>query len=229
MKVGVVIPAYNVLRYVEMCLTSLNAQTYPVSIYIAEDGSNDGTREFLRARPHLYDSMTVHAERIGWPKTLNDAAVLAIADGCEAIFTMNADDFLRLDCIEKAVEALQGHDWVVVYAQQIGGENVVQASKEDATLEDFKAYPPLVNYALIPIAIWQQIGGYPTDVSLPGSYGYKEDWSFWIEVFKAGFTNYSVVKEPVYYYVMHDGQLHEAGEPRIEEVRKLITEKYFSD
>jgi hypothetical protein len=170
--------------------------------------------------------MDTHTERTGWAISLNDAANLAINDGCDLLFTMNADDFLRLDCIEKAVEAMNGHDWVVVYAQQVGAENVVQASKEHATLEDFKVYPPLVNYALISAAIWQEVGGYPTDITLPGSYGYKEDWGFWIKVFQANYTNYAVVKEPVYYYLMHPGQLHESGLSRHEEAKRLILETY---
>lgn len=209
-----------------MCLTSLRAQTYPVYIYLCDDGSTDGTREFLEVRPTWWDEIAIHQERKGWAPALNSAAVLAALDGCEAIFTMNSDDMLRLDCIEKAVEALEGHDWVVCNAQQVGGENVVQANKEGATLEDFKVYPPLTNYALIPTDIWEAVGGYPTDITLPDSYGYKEDWAFWIEVFKAGFTNYAVVTEPVYYYVMHAGQLHEAGLDRTEEARKLIMEKH---
>jgi GT2 family glycosyltransferase len=226
MKVGVVVPVYNVLRYIEMCLTSLNAQTYPVSVYVVDDASTDGTREFLRARPHLYTDMASHTERVGWPCSLNNAATLAIDGGCDAVFTMNADDFLRLDCIEKCVEFIKDYDWVVVYAQQVGAENVVQISKENATLEDFKRYPPLVNYALIPSHIWQQVGGYSTDITLPNSYGYKEDWEFWIKIFKANYTNYAVVKEPVYYYVMHDGQLHESGLNRTEEARQVILKKH---
>lgn len=228
MKVGIAIPAFNCRKYIEMCLTTLNAQTYPVSIYIVDDASNDGLYEFLTNRPSWYTKLDQNTERCGWPYTLNKAAQLAIHDGCDAIFTMNADDFLRIDCIEKCVAALQDHDWCVVYAQQVGGENVVQISSEGATLDDFRDYPPLVNYALIPSHIWNEVGGYPTDASLPNSWGYKEDYAFWIKIFKAGHINYAVIKEPVYYYVMHPNQLHEEGlnNDRMAEARRLIMEKY---
>lgn len=226
-KVGICIPVHNAQKYIEMCLTSLWAQTYPVSVYIIDDASDDGLLKFLADRPTWFETMGFHRERKGWAKSLNDAVALAMDEGCDVIFTMNADDFLRLDCIDKAVAKLEeGYDWVVVNAQQIGGENVVQASKLHATLEDFKTYPPITNYALIPVKIWEEVGGYPEDVTMPGSWGYKEDWAFDIELFKHGYTNYGVVQAPVYYYVMHEGQLHEPGELRHEEAKKLIMGKY---
>jgi GT2 family glycosyltransferase len=230
-KIGIAIPAYNVLPYIENALTTIGAQIYPCLSYIVDDASTDGTYEFLMERPAWYHMLFRNPARLGWPTSLNLAAQMAFDDGCDAIFTMNADDFLRLDCISRALALItdQHKDWAVVYAQQIGDRNVVQISSENATLEDFREYPPLVNYALIPKHVWQAVGGYPTDVTLPGSYGYKEDYAFWIEVFKAGFTNYGVVKEPVYYYLMHPGQLHEAGESRYEEAHKLVMDKHWSN
>ena len=229
-KIGVVIPVHNGLRVIERCLTTIHAQTYPVNIYIADDSSTDGTREFLEARPHWYTQMIEIPIRCGWPIALNGAALLAIGDHCDAIFTANADDFLRLDCIEKAVEVWEsGKDWVVCNAQQIGAENVVQAATEGATLELLYEWAPLTNYALIPSEMWKAVGGYPTDISLPNSWGYKEDHGFVIAAFRQGYTNYGIVKEPVYYYVMSDGQLHEDGQRRHEEAMTLIRNKYFPE
>lgn len=221
MKVGVIIPAYNVLPYIETCLTTVNAQTYPCSAYVVDDYSTDGTYEFLADRPGWYRRLGRNRERQGWPKTLNAAGRLALFDGCDAVFTMNADDFMRLDCIEQCVRLLTRHDWVVANAQQIGGQNVVQACAEYATLADFAVWPPITNYALIPSAIWGETGGYATDVTVPGSYGAAEDWDFWVRVLKAGYTDYGVVTEATYYYRMHPGQLHE-GRAQIHEAGRAL-------
>ncbi len=221
MKVGVLIPAYNVKPFIETCLTTINAQTYPCSAYVVDDCSTDGTYEFLRDRPGWYRRLGRNAERLGWPKTLNAAGRLALADGCDAVFTMNADDFLRLDCIEQCVRLLTRHDWVVANAQQVGGENVVQACSEHATLADFAIWPPITNYALIPSSIWAETGGYASDVTVPGSYGAAEDWDFWVRVFKAGYTDYGVVTDPTFYYRMRPGQLHE-GRAQIHEAGRAL-------
>jgi glycosyltransferase involved in cell wall biosynthesis len=220
-KVGVIIPAYNVLPFIETCLTTINTQTWASSAYIVDDCSTDGTYEFLRDRPGWYRRLGRNPTRQGWPKTLNAAGRLALADGCDAVFTMNADDFLRLDCIEQCVRLLARHDWVVANAQQVGGENVVQACAEHATLADFATWPPITNYALIPSPIWAAMDGYASDVTVPGSYGAAEDWDFWVRVLKAGHTDYGVVTQPTYYYRMRAGQLHE-GRAQIHEAGRAL-------
>lgn len=226
MKVGVALPARNVAPFIETCLTSINAQTWSCAAYIVDDASDDGTYEFLRDRPDWYRALARNEQRAGWPESLNHAAQLAIEDGCDALFTANADDFLRLDCIEQCVRLLARHDWVVTYAQQVGGENVVQASTEHAELKDFAVWPPIVNYALIPSLVWQTVGGYSSDVTVPGSYGAAEDWEFWIKVLKAGFTGYGVVTQPTYYYRMRPGQLHEQRAAIHEQTVALIRAKH---
>lgn len=208
MKVGVLVPARNALKWIEQLLTTVNAQTYPCAAYIVDDCSDDGMTKFLQDRPSWYRWMNRNTERLGWPGTLNRAAELAFMDGCDAVFVAAADDWLRLDCIEKCVHALQRHDWVIPYSQQVGAENVVQASQENIVLADFAVWPPLTDKAMFRREVWETVGGYSTDVGIPERpWGCAEDWDFWIKVWKAGFTDYGVVKDVVYYYRMHDEQL----------------------
>jgi GT2 family glycosyltransferase len=207
MKVGIAVPARNAVRYIETLLTTINAQTYPCAAYIADDCSDDGMAQFLKDRPTWYRRVSRNPARLGWPGTLNRAAAMAFADGCDAVFIAAADDFLRLDCVEKCVAALEGRDWVVPYSQQVGGENVVQVSGEEITLADFAVWPPLTDKVLVRREVWETVGGYSTDITVPGSWGAAEDWEFWIKVWKAGYTNYGVIKDPVYYYRMHPEQL----------------------
>jgi glycosyltransferase involved in cell wall biosynthesis len=52
-RISVIIPTYNRRRMLEDCLQSVLAQQYPASAYevlVVDDGSADGTREFLRER-----------------------------------------------------------------------------------------------------------------------------------------------------------------------------------
>lgn len=207
MKVGVIVPARNALQTIETLLTTVNAQTYPCAAYICDDASDDGMTEFLADRPTWYRRHHVNAYQRGWPASLNTAANLAIVDGCDALMIAAADDFLRLDCIEKCVRALARHDWVVPHLQQIGGDNVVQASNPNAVLADFAVWPPLVDKAMFRAWAWAVLGGYAENLRLPGSWGAVEDWEFWIRVFKKGITDYGVIPEPLYYYRMHPGQL----------------------
>lgn len=213
MKIGVIIPVRNALPWIGEMLESIQAQTHPTHAYLAEDRSDDGTYEWLREHPDLYAGMRRNRTRKGWAGGLNAAAKLALDDGCDAVFTASADDRLHCDCIDKCVSALNadgGRDFVVPYAQQFGEADTVQASLPDATLDDFAHWPPLIDKALIRSRVWQYLGGYSPKATLPGTYGTAEDWDWWIRVWKAGFTQYTVVEEPLYFVRVHPGQLSDA-------------------
>jgi glycosyltransferase involved in cell wall biosynthesis len=226
MKVGIALPVRNALPYVETALTTIHAQTYPASVYICEDASDDGTTRFLRDRPTWYRKMARHGgEPLGWPRSLNDAALLAIEDGCDAVFVMNADDFLRLDCIEKCVRALQRADAVVPWTQQVGGENVVQASAETLGAHNLRDSTPLVAFTLVRSKVWQDLGGYAEDVNLPGlNAGYNE-WDFWIRFNKFRYQH-ELVREPVVYYRVHEAQLSRFTTERHAEAKGLLAAKH---
>lgn len=219
------LPAHNVLAYIETMLATVNAQTYPCGAYIFDDASDDGLGEFLAVRPTWYRAYDRGARRAGWAVTLNRAVSMALADGCDAVLVGASDDFLRLDCVEQMVRLLHRVDFVLPYAQQIGGENVVQVSAPHVLLADMYVHPPMVNYGLYRADVWRAAGGYATDVTLPGSWGFKEDWDFHIRLLKAGYRH-AVVAEPVYYYRMRPGQLHEDGVDRLDEARALIMAKH---
>lgn len=229
-KVGVVLPARNVLKYIETGLNTIWAQTYPARAYIYDDASDDGTYEFLAARHTWYGVLGHSEERQGWPATLNAAAQLAIDDGCDYLFIMNADDFLRLDCIALCLAEMRSGDFdaVTAYTQQLGAENVQQTPLVDfpITLEKLSGqWCPIPNQALVKAEMWAEVGGYSLDVTPEGCWGYTEDWDFWIKWVKAGHS-IGIVRHPVYYYLMHPGQLHEDGVGRHEEARTLTLGKH---
>lgn len=210
MKVGVIIPARNALPYFGEMLDSVRAQTHLAHAYIAEDRSTDGTHEWLRDHPGLWAGMRRNRARKGWAGSLNAAAGLALADGCDAVFTASADDRLHPECVARCVAVLGadgGQDFVVPYAQQFGGADIVQASLPDAGLDDLVRWPPLIDKALIRRGVWETVGGYSAAATPPGTFGTAEDWDWWIRVWKAGFTRYAVVEQPLYFVRVHPGQL----------------------
>lgn len=213
MKIGVIIPARNAKPWIGEMLDSIAAQTHTAHAYIAEDRSDDGTYEWLRQHPDLWAGMRRNRKRLGWAGSLNAAARVALADGCDAVFTASADDRLHPECVARCVAALNadgGRDFVVPYAQQFGESDHVQASLPDCGLDDLVVWPPLIDKALIRREVWETLGGYSAAATLPGTYGTAEDWDWWIRVWKAGFTRYAVVEKPLYFVRVHPGQLSDS-------------------
>ncbi len=92
-KISIVIPAYNVERYIGKCVTSLIEQTFTdFEIIAVNDGSSDNTLEILRHFESRYPFFTVIDQKnSGISQTRN--AGLARARG-EYICFIDSDDFV---------------------------------------------------------------------------------------------------------------------------------------
>lgn len=94
MRISVIIPCYNVERYVERAVRSVLVQTHPdIELIVVDDGSTDGTRERLRAlKEELGDRITVlEQENRGACAARNTGLAKATGDFVQFL---DADDVL---------------------------------------------------------------------------------------------------------------------------------------
>jgi len=100
--VTVIIPTFNRRQWISICLDSVKSQTFPnVETLVIDDGSTDGTVEWLKSQPE-YSFARVHEQ----PK--NGGASVARNDGIrlaqgELIVFIDSDDALLPNHIETAV------------------------------------------------------------------------------------------------------------------------------
>ena len=105
--VSIVIPVYNIGKYLEKCLDSVVAQTFPdIEIIVVNDGSTDNSPEIIAGYADK-DSRIVVIDKS------NEGLAYARKSGIEAaqgeyIQHLDGDDFLEPDAIEllynKAIE-----------------------------------------------------------------------------------------------------------------------------
>ncbi|MBC2324962.1 glycosyltransferase family 2 protein [Listeria booriae] len=112
-KVSIIIPVYNIEKYVERCLDSILAQTYPhFEVIVVDDGATDRSAQ-LAAKYVLRDTRVrlLHKTNGGQASARNLG--LGQANG-EYLLMVDGDDYLLPDLLEKCVEKLElGADIVV--------------------------------------------------------------------------------------------------------------------
>lgn len=108
MNISVVIPVYNVARFLPTCLDSLCAQTFrDWTCLLVDDGSDDGSSEICREYAARDARFTVR-------RTKNCGAYAARNIGLgwakgDAIYFCDSDDILHPELLSRLVTALESH------------------------------------------------------------------------------------------------------------------------
>lgn len=107
--ISVIIPAYNVEKYLNRCLDSLTEQNYKnLEIIIIDDGSSDRTGEICDVWKEKDDRIIViHQENAGLSAARNSG--LKIAKG-DYIAFVDSDDWTRPEMYERLVLAIEQSD-----------------------------------------------------------------------------------------------------------------------
>jgi len=112
---SVILPAYNAARFIERCLLSLQAQTFPDwEALCVDDGCQDGTGAILdRFAAEDARFRVLHKPNEGVGAARNDA--LAMATGKYVLF-LDSDDFLHPQMMEICLELAErdGSDIVAI-------------------------------------------------------------------------------------------------------------------
>lgn len=106
MKISVIVPVYNVEKYLRECLDSLLAQTYqPLEVVLVDDGSKDASGNICDEYAMKYDNFKViHKKNAGLGMARNTG--LEHITG-EYVTFLDSDDYLDPDCIEKLYSELK--------------------------------------------------------------------------------------------------------------------------
>ena len=108
-KVSIIIPVYNVEKYLIKCLDSaINQSHLEKEIIIIDDGSTDGTAEIISNYQKQHNQiLTIQTENRGQSAARNTG--LEIASGNYIIF-LDGDDWIEKDTIELCLKAIQEYD-----------------------------------------------------------------------------------------------------------------------
>lgn len=108
--VSIIVPCYNVEKYLPRCLDSLLSQTFDdLELICVNDGSTDGTLSILRSYEVRYPGLFVIIDKENGGAWSARQAAIAIAKG-EYIGSLDGDDYAEPDFIEKLYAAAKAED-----------------------------------------------------------------------------------------------------------------------
>lgn len=128
-KVSIIVPIYNVERYIERCVKSLTSQDYPnIEIILVDDGSPDGSAAVVDAMAGQDERIVViHKENEGVSSARN--AGLAIATGTYVMF-VDGDDWVEPDYVSYFLSLVKENSCLIAMNKyNFGVEDSVSSDK----------------------------------------------------------------------------------------------------
>jgi len=105
-KISVILPVYNVERYLEKCMTDILGQTLKeIEVICIDDGSEDGSLEILREYERRDARVRVVSQKNAGAAAARNRG-MALAQGKYLSF-LDSDDFFEPDMLEKAYQCAQ--------------------------------------------------------------------------------------------------------------------------
>ena len=115
-KVSIVVPIYNVVKYLDRCIQSLLAQTLKeIEIILVDDESPDNCPQICDRYVAKYTYVkVVHKKNDGLGKARNSG--MEVATG-EYIAFVDSDDFIDADMMERLYDECKEHSLDVIYSE----------------------------------------------------------------------------------------------------------------
>ncbi len=122
--VSVIVPIYNVEKYLDECVQSIMKQTYStLEIILVDDGATDRSGDMCdEYQSKDYRVRVVHKQNGGLSDARNAGMKVATGD---YIYFCDSDDYLADNCIEELVECIEREqaEFVIFNAKAIGDRN----------------------------------------------------------------------------------------------------------
>ncbi len=197
-RVSVVLPTYNHLQFLPKAIESVLAQTYgDFELVVVNDGSTDGTREYLDG---LQDPRirVVHQENRRLPEALNTG--FRAARG-EMLTWISADNHCAPDFLQHLVGALEAYPEAgfaySAFANMDGKGDIISIREgQSLVFHDILVGNPGVASFMYRRACQEKIGYYDPSVEC------AEDWDYWVRILEHFDPVY--VPQVLYHYRRHD-------------------------
>lgn len=197
--VSIIIPAYNVEKYIERCLISINKQTYQnIEVLIINDGSRDNTESVVLEFCKAYENFKYYKKENGGVSSARNLG-LDMASG-DYISFIDSDDTIEPTFIEKLVNNIKEED---AFCMVNGMYKVINGEKQEYLIKK-DAIPFLKNPSCC-LRLYHKKDIDELNLRFEKS-SMGEDLEF-VSKLLIHKNNYSIVEDFLYDYYMNDDSL----------------------
>ena len=167
MKVSIIIPTYNVEKYIRECLESVARQTYrgEMECLIVDDCGTDKSiavaEDFISHYQRKIDFKIIRREQNGGLSAARNTGTSA-ATG-DYIYYLDSDDYIKPDCIDSLVKvAMKFPEAEVIQAGILRSDSGICFNAESATYPDVVTdYQTIISNMLyqgrLPVSAWSKL------------------------------------------------------------------------
>lgn len=202
-RISVIIPCYNLGRYLYEAIDTVLQQTLEdLEIIVVDDGSEDSFTQFLLSELEHSLLTVLHQQNQGVAAARNFGIGHAQS---EYISCLDPDDHLHPTFFEKAVRILDEQNAVglVTGHLQFFDERSGVLGYDDCAFPELLVANRVVEPAVFRREAWEKAGGYRS-FSKHGI----EDWDLWITLVERGYR-VAMIPEVVWYYRIRANQMSE--------------------
>jgi len=201
-RVSVVIPCYDLGRFLDEAVDSVLVQTLEdVEIVVVDDGSKDPATVELLAGYRRPRTRVIHTPNRGLAAARN----LGIGESRgHYVCALDADDRLAPTFLERAVALLDadpGLAFVSSWLETFGDERWLW--RQDACdLVTLLGEDTVHTAAVVRRTVLDEVGGYATDMGVAG----YEDWDLWLSIVERGHRG-TIIPEVLFHYRRRPGSM----------------------
>lgn len=222
--VSVVVPIYNMQRYLAETITSILASHYDAfEVILMDDGSQDESLAIAREFAQNDSRIKVFSQSNAGASAARNHAI-RLAQG-PYILPVDADNNITPDYIREAAAYLDAHPEVKVVSCEVDycGDKSGPMHFVAFSLPRLARKNMIDNCAMYRKQDWEACGGYAEHIKG------REDWAFWIAMFKRG-GEFHRLPMLGFHYRVHANSKRKATQKRkhqlIEELNELHPEFY---
>lgn len=227
--ITIILPVYNSIYYIKSCLDSISEQTFKDwKLLIFDDGSNDGTLEYLEEWVKKEPRATLCKRNQSYIQNLNDGFDMA---NTKYIARMDADDIMFPNRLQYQLDFMESHPDI-----DLIGSSVQIINLDGDHKGYFGAFFPnqvldasdlaFMNQIVHPTVLIRKESLDKNNIRYKEEFKYAEDWEMWTQMLEKSMKMYTT-STPLLKYRVTGNSMSRTHQDEIKILREQILQRLF--